>query len=204
VQDAAPAVATATWEAASVAAVTLSGGNLVATNTGTSATEQGAKVASAGGKASGKYYFEVTVTNRAGGGNVGIGVGTYASTYSGMGQSGGVVGTEWYTSSGNVWSSGSNLGAAISWVGGIVCGLAIDLDNRKFWIRNAPSGDWDGTPSHNPATNTGGYTIPAGTMVPYVTFGGTSGVAGNVFTANFGASAFVGAVPSSYTAGWPV
>jgi hypothetical protein len=48
---------------------------------------------------------------------------------------------------------------------------------------------------------------PSGTVVPFVTFGsgaaGAAGVAGNAFTANFGGSAFSGAVPSGYTAGWP-
>jgi hypothetical protein len=40
-------------------------------------------------------------------------------------------------------------------------------------------------------------------MVPFVTFGGSPGSANNVITANFGASAFSGAVPSGFTSGWP-
>jgi hypothetical protein len=40
-------------------------------------------------------------------------------------------------------------------------------------------------------------------MAPFVTFGGTGGAASNVLTANFGDSAFSGAVPSGFTAGWP-
>jgi hypothetical protein len=56
----------------------------------------------------------------------------------------------------------------------------------------------------NPDTGTGGVVIPAGTIVPIVVFGGGGGVPNNVVTANFGASAFSGAVPSGFTSGWPV
>jgi hypothetical protein len=40
-------------------------------------------------------------------------------------------------------------------------------------------------------------------MVPFVTFGGAGGSPGQVWTANFGATAFNGVVPSGFTAGWP-
>ena len=83
-------VTNVTLDAASVTAVTLSGGNLAATNTGTTATEQGAKVASASGKSAGKYYFEMTFTTVTSGvgSNSGVGVGTFASTYTTMGNGG--------------------------------------------------------------------------------------------------------------------
>jgi len=96
------------------------------------------------------------------------------------------------------WALRSGRLAAYAAVGG-----AVDLDNRKIWFRLAPSGNWNASGTANPATNTGGYTIPAGTMVPFVTFGGTAGTAGHALTANFGASVFSGAVPAGFTSGWP-
>ena len=87
-----------TWEAGSVALVTLSGGGLVATNTGTTAPEQGAKVASASSKTSGKYYFEMTWTTSTGGANRSAGIGTTASTYTNMGN-GGTTGCSFTTPS---------------------------------------------------------------------------------------------------------
>jgi hypothetical protein len=195
-------ISAVTWEAASVTAVTLSGGNLVATNTGTTSTDQGAKVASADAKNSGKYYFEATWTARTAGANYGIGIGTYVSTYIGMGNTGGVTGVNAYFL-GTVWSNGGNVWAmGGAWAAGQVMGIAVDLDNRKIWFRLTPSSNWNDNATHNPATNTGGIAIPAGAMVPFVTFGGSSGAANNVVTANFGASAFVGAVPSGFTSGW--
>jgi len=195
---------TVTWEAATVTSVTLSGGNLVATNTGTSATSQGAHVVSTSGKTSGKYYFEDTLTTivGAGGANYGIGVGTTASTYTNMGNAA-TTGVMMFRS-GSIYSNGTNTGTTLgSRSSGNVIGVAVDLDNRKVWYRVAPSGNWNNSGSADPATNVGGITIPAGTMIPFATFGGTGGAASNVQTTNFGASAFTGAVPSGFTAGWP-
>jgi hypothetical protein len=205
-----------TWDPASVASVTLSGGNLVATNTGTTSNNQGAHGPTTSGKTSGKYYFEVTLTTYTGGAGVGVGIGTTTATYSNMstfatggdmcfavGHTG--TGTIFIDASGN---TGLSLGALTN--GDTVC-IAADLTNRRVWFRKGASGIWNNTAGNDPTDGTGGHggvTVPSGTIVPFVTFGssfsGAAGVAGNVFTANFGASAFVGTPPSGYTAGWPV
>ena len=192
-----------TWEPGSVVAVTLSGGNLVATNTGTTAVTQGAHALTMDGQAAGKFYFEATWTaKQQTGGNYGIGLGTTASTYTAMGN-GGTTGIMHYAG-GTIWSNGSQISGGFgAWAAGQVACLAVDLDNRRFWTRVAPAGVWNGSGTNNPATNVGGLTIPAGTMIPFVTFGGTGGLANNVVTANFGASAFIGAVPSGFIAGFP-
>lgn len=193
----------ATWDPATVTAVTLSGGDLVATNTGTTSANQGAHVASGSGKTTGKYYFETTLTLKNAGGNCGVGIGTTASTYTNIGgtaTSGNMV----YFNSGNMWTNGGSTGFTLSArATGDVVGVAVDLDNRRIWFRVAPSGQWNASGSANPATNNLGFVIPAGTMVPFNVFGGASGVAGSIHTTNFGASAFTGAVPSGFTAGWP-
>lgn len=213
-QDGTMAPSTITWDPASVTAVTLSGGNLVATNTGTTSTNQGAHGAAANGKSTGKYYFECKITTFTGGAGVAVGIGTTAATYAGIstaatlgamcyvvGHNG--TGTIFNDAGGN---TGYSLGARTS---GDTIGIAVDLINRKVWFRVSPSGLWENNGSHDPTNSVtgGGLGVPAGTIVPFVTFGsglaGAAGVAGNVITANFGASAFVGAVPSGYTAGWP-
>lgn len=193
-----------TWDPATVTAVTLSGGNLVAANTGTTSPDQGAHVVTTAAKNSGKYYFEVTWTTvLSSGGNLGIGIGTISSTYTSMGN-GGTTGIENYRG-GSYYSNGVQVSAGTgAYAQGTVACVAADLDNRSFWTRTNAGGNWNGSGTANPATNTGGYAIPAGAMIPFATFGGSSGVAGNVITANFGASAFVGAAPSGFTAGWLV
>jgi hypothetical protein len=195
----------ATLDPTTTANVTLSGGNLIITNTGTTSTDQGARVAPTSGKTSGKYYFEGTWTSLLAGGNNTIGIGTTNSTYSGMGGDG-TTGDNLYQS-GGVRSVGSLLSVGMgTWLTGHVTAIAADLDNRRIWFRKAPgapSGTWNNSGTNDPATNVGGFVIPAGTMIPIVTFGGTSGVAGSIMTLNLGASAFVGAVPAGFTSGWP-
>jgi hypothetical protein len=186
-----------TWDVATASNVTFSGGNLVATSTG-GTPDHGCHVAAASGRTSGKYYFEITVTTNGFGADTGWAIGTPTSTYAGMGNTGGVTGVEGYLS-GSIYSMGSVVGnTGGSAVTGTVACMAADLDNRKMWFRLGASGNWNNNSGNNPATNVGGITIPAGTMVPFVTFSAS----GNVFTANFGASVFTGAVPSGFTAGW--
>ena len=192
----------ATWDAGTVTAVTLSGGDLVASNTGTTSTSQGAHVASAKGRTTGKYYFEVQWTTLGGGANLGFGIGTTASTYSAMGGNA-TVGNMVFRN-GNVYANGSLVGGLLGvQIAGNRVDVAVDLGARLIWFRGV-SGFWNSTvnASNNPATGVGGVAIPAGTMVPFCTFGGSGGAANNVLTANFGASAFAHAVPSGFTSGW--
>jgi hypothetical protein len=197
----------ATWDAATVTAVTLSGGNLVATNTGTTSANQGARVATTSGKASGKHYCEITLTTviASAGDNHSIALGTTGSSYSNLtnfSSDGVVVDSPTGTARSQNAYLGWNLGTLVQ--GDVIC-IAADLDNRRVWFRKGASGNWNGSGANNPATNTGGQLIPSsGTVVPFAVFGGTNGVAGQVCTANFGASAFSGAVPSGFTSGWPV
>jgi hypothetical protein len=190
------------WDAITRANVTLTNGDLTATNSsGTTSTSQGAHVVDAAARATGKYYFEITVGARTGGNNFGFGVAAVGTTYGNTYLTGVVV----FTVFGDIWGSGVNSGSSLATInGGIVICIAVDLDNRKIWFRKS-TGNYNvaAGPGGDPAANTGGVTIPTGLMVPYVSFGGGSGATGNIATANFGASAFVGTVPSGFTAGWP-
>lgn len=191
-----------TWELATVASVTLSGGNLVATSTGTTSANQGAHAPSTDGQTTGKYYFEILIGTVAAGVNRSMGIGTTASTYTNMGSSATTGVVMYYT--GAIWANGGNSGSSLGIrSAGQYIGIAADLDNRRAWFRVTPSGNWNNSGTADPATNVGGITVPAGTMVPFITFGGTGGTAGNVLTANFGASAFNGPVPSGFVAGFP-
>lgn len=194
-----PPVTYVTLDPATVAAVTLSGGNLVATSTGTSSPDQGARVADAAAKTTGKYYFECVTTLGTSGINIGVGVATIASTYTGMGNSGttGVI----VFHAGNIYSNGSFTGLNTGTLS-TTCS-AVDFDNRRAWFRGTAAGNWNGSGTANPATNTGGVVVPAGMLAPILTFGGTGGFSGNIRTLNFGASAFSGAVPAGFTSGWP-
>jgi hypothetical protein len=208
-----------TWEPATVSAVTLSGGNLVATNTGTTSTNQGAHVPFTDGQTTGagKFYFEVAVTTFTGGAGVGVGIGNTSSTYASM-SSGPTYGTSCFvvghTGSGTIFGPSGNLGLSLgALTSGDMIGVAVDFTstNLRIWFRKGAAGLWNGQAIgfQDPTAGNGlggGATLPSGTVVPWVTFGsgpaGQAGVAGNVFTANFGASGFVGTPPTGYTARW--
>jgi hypothetical protein len=171
--------------------VTLSNGNLTATGTSGS-NGFGARVADASAKTTGKYYFEAT-TGQHFSSWVGVAVaGTSYISLQGSVAANGAFTTIW---DGTMLVNGSNMGAI---GGGSPYGVAVDLDNRKIWFRIAPSGNWNNSGTANPATNTGGWTLMAGSIVPYFPMASI----GDVITANFGATAFSGTVPSGFTAGW--
>lgn len=193
----------ATWDPATIASVTLSGSDLIATSAGGSGTTQGAHVAAANGQTAGKYYIEVTFTAGLGGANYGAGVGTTAATYANMGNN--ALGGNMVFRSGNIYTNGSNSGSSLgARSAGDVIGVAIDLDNRKFWVKKVSGtpGNWNNSGSDDPATNTGGKTIPSGTMVPFCTFGGAGGSGSDVITLNPGISGLTGTAPSGFSA-WP-
>jgi hypothetical protein len=85
---------------------------------------------------------------------------------------------------------------------GTVVGVACDLTASvpQAWFRIGAAGNWNGNASANPATGVGGFPlwgrgIP---VYPHCWLGQN----GNQITANFGDSAFSGAVPSGYTSGF--
>jgi len=189
--------------------VTLSGGNLIVTHAG-GGTYNGAR--STMQKNSGKWYFEITKHLQITPYDM-IGILTAAGTYTNMVSnftnsasdrafSGGIGYDVPYTN-GTFVSASMFLGATAP-SDPVTIGIAVDLDNDQIWFRYTPSGNWNGNATANPATNTGGVNIAplnTTTVAPAVGFNGTTGT-GQVFTGNFGASAFSGATPSGFSAGW--
>jgi len=184
----------ATWSTTDLANVTLSGGNLIATGTNSTAA-----VRSGNGELTGKFYFEATLTTNSGS-NTGIGLTTGATTLSTVGNT--PVNSAILYRGGNIWlnnaNSGTSLGARSN---GDIIGIAVDLAADLIWFRVAPSGNWNANGSANPATGVGGLSCSflSGVLAyPVATFG----VVNDVTTANFGATAFSGTVPSGFTSGW--
>jgi hypothetical protein len=199
----ATALTTPTFESGTATAVTLSNGDLTVTSGGTTSANQGAHVEFSRAQSTGKFYFEALIVDPGGASsNVAVGLGTTSAVYSTLGPNA-TNGIMYYNGTGNVWGNGSSLGASSisASTGNYVC-VAVDLDSRKMWLRRDATGAWNGNSAHNPATGVGGFTIPAGSMVPFVTFGGTGASASDAYTLNFGGTSFVGAVPEGFLPGW--
>jgi hypothetical protein len=177
----------------------LSNNNLTATHTSAATTASGARGLNALG--TGKYYFEVTVgTITSNNANMGILLTTasYGNMASGFNGVEVLIGGTVYANSSLVASVALGVFAA-----GNVLGIAVDLDTRKAWVRRN-GGTWNaGGPSADPVAGTNGVTVPAGALfTPAVCFSGLSATLTELYTANFGGTAYANAAPSGYS-NWP-
>lgn len=190
--DAPDAVMAITFDSGTTVNTTLSNGKLTATHSNTTAFA-GARVLHA--KSSGKYYFEVTLDAAFSTGN-GLGVLLSTGTFTNLINDGTNCFAIYY-GSGNVWGNGAASGKTLGALSvGNVIGIAVDLTGHLGWARKG-SGNWNGDPSANPATGTGGVTINSGAFDPAVGFGSSSSANG-AYTGNFGASAYANAAPSGF------
>ena len=194
-----PPVTYPTWSTTDFVFVTLTNSNLTATsNSGT----QNAGVRAASSKAtstSGKFYLEFTVTTWAQA-STGVGLSLAATPLGNLWNA--PTGCVMVYRNGTVYLNGSPIGTSLGTrASGNVIGLAVDLGLNQVWFRVAPAGNWNGSGTANPATPLGGHSLTpiAGALFP--AFG--CAVINERVMANFGATAFVGAVPSDFTAGWP-
>lgn len=188
-----------TFDGASLSNATLSNGNLTATRSNTSI----GGAASTSYKSSGKYYFEFTVgASHSSRDFVGIKATTASYDDITNGNGGNYAGL-WVVDGREASNGGifGNLGAASA---GDVISCAVDLVNNHVWMRRN-GGQWNGTSTADPAGNNGGGGSWGGASVaPVIGFSNAgSPVSGDNFTANFGATSFVYAVPFGFTAGWP-
>ena len=175
---------------------TLSNGNLTATHTNT-VSNSGARSISY--KTTGKYYFEVTMTNSHGAFDC-IGTITQAGTYTNL-ITGGTNCVVTYKNTGNIYSNNANqfkpLGA---FTNGDVIGVAVDLTARKAWLRKN-GGNWNGLAigSENPITGLGGVTVaPTVGFAPVIGFGGSGAAAGDEMTLNVGGTPFYSPAPTGF------
>jgi hypothetical protein len=174
--------------------VTLSNSNLTVTGTSSAGGVTGYTSQSGG-----KYYMEFAATNLTGS-ETAVGCCKTGSTLSTLynGTGGIAVG-----SSGTIDYNGSSSGDSLGSIsnGAIIC-MAVDLTNQEVWFR-VNNGNWNGSGTANPATNTGGISVSGlfsgNSVYPFVAANSASAVV----TANFGASSFTYSVPSGFQAGWP-
>lgn len=186
------------WNPGDVAgSPTLSNGNLTA-----SLSFSASGVRSVFGTNTGKFYFEIRAN--AWGANVAVGLGTAAASlqFSGLG---GAAGAVVLLDGGNVNVDGSgtsvNFGARAA--GDVVC-IAVDLTAQLVWFRIGAAGNWNANAGFAPG-GTGGASFSAvggaGGTALYAMVSGYGG--GSNWTANFGDSAFIGAVPAGFSSGFP-
>lgn len=176
--------------------ITMSGGNLIATGiTGISAWKSCRSTTS---KSSGKFYFEVAVHQVSARISVGIANATAALTnYAGIDTNG----VSAFQDLGIFYNGSNALSGSWLTASSVVIGVAVDFTNKLFWIKANLQGtptNWNLTASAtpNPATGTSGFSYGStGAMFAAVSLQ----TVGDTATVNFGASTYVGTVPSGFT-----
>lgn len=188
-------MANTTWSTTDkTASITLSGGNLTAAATAASG------IRAVDRQVTGKFYWEITFNTA--GGFFGAGIASVAAalnTLYATPNNALIV----YATGGAIWVNNVNIGVAVgalNTAGSLLC-CALDA-NGMFWARNGAAGNWNGNAGANPAIGGGGINVSAvgGSAIPLhpaACFTGTGSI-----TANFGDSAFVGAVPAGFTSGF--
>jgi hypothetical protein len=78
-------------------------------------------------------------------------------------------------------------------------GLAVDLDNKRFWARANPLADWNNDTASDPAADLGGWDFSSlGDVDLYPCVVGDH----YLWVVNFGMRPFVGQVPAGFNSGW--
>jgi hypothetical protein len=182
-----------TWNPADKSAsVNLTNSNLTATATVANTGARGVK-----GLATGKIYFEATLVNQTSVATaIGVALGTatlgLTNTTTAILRQGAAV-----------WVNNASMGTVGggSLVNGTIACIAVDIGAGLIWFRRGAAGTWNPGGTGDPAAGTSGLALTGmtGTLYPNCTMAGST----DAWTANFGASAFAGAVPAGFTSGWP-
>jgi hypothetical protein len=182
-------VVTTTWNPADKNAnVTLSNGNLTATDT--SGTSPVRAIAS---HSTGKFYYSVHLDALAGNGTTGI-----ANSAATLGNFVGSDnnGVAYNPSGGSVLANSAALATIQTSVQGNTVDVAVDIGGQLIWFRTN-GGNWNNSGTANPATGTGGISFASVAAGPY--FPAWAGfAASDAVTANFGAAAYTFAAPAGF------
>ena len=192
-----------TFAPATLSNATLSNGNLTVTGNGGGV----GGAASTSYKSSGKFCVSFTINQSTANTDF---IGIQDNTVPGYpavtnGSPGHYAG--WWIKNNQILNSGGSQGALqAAGVNGNSLNIAVDIGNGTCWYQllNPTAGNWNNDASANPATNTNGKVCAYTNVAPMF---GISNIGspstGDGVTANFGATACSGQLPSGFSAGWP-
>jgi len=155
-------------------------------------------------KSSGLVYFEVQIGMILNSGNTNVGLGNASATLTSFVGASGSNSIGWEANNGSIYLNGghSNTDFVTASVADVIA-FAVDFGHSKFWVKNLTTGGgWNNNVigSQNPASNVGGYSMTGLNAGPYFIMVSAGNSAGEYVILNAGGSAFVGTMPSGYSA----
>lgn len=204
-----PVLGATIWDAATntdPSHITLSNGNLTASNDGSNGADHGIRVTNS--KTSGKRYFEITVGTFDGDSFSNCGFGLTIPTQdldtaTNFDVNPALAGQSfWVRHTGSLTLRGSTTGFSLGGgIAGSIVSLAVDFGHQKIWVRK-DGGIWNNHGGDDPATDSGGIGISAlgSELYPFLA---TEHLRVAQVTANFGATTFAYAPPFGFVA-WDV
>lgn len=199
--------------------ITLSSGNLHAVSSGTDAVVRASVGSETFAVGANKYYWELTVSGEGfNADDSAIGLANDAvslSTFLGTDAAGNGLGMFMNATDGDgVYYKGTKVSADWSGIAALgyttlaaasgLIGIAWDNVNHLFYIRYGTTGNWNGSATANPATQTGGVPINAtlftnGNVAPAIQLYHSSGTNGaDTITAAFAQASWTGTPPSGF------
>lgn len=166
--------------------ITLSGGSLVATSSGTGGVKATRPL-------TGKAYFEGTITTLTGTPSIGIAAQSWTNIFD-LGSQNNTLG---YLSSGAVKCNGFTIATIATYAAGNIICCAIDPLNKLAWFRVGTSGNWNNSGTADPATGVGGIDFGTNLTLPDTFYPAVeASLTGTVWTMNFSSPA--GVVPTGF------
>ena len=153
-------------------------------------------------KSAGKWYWEIVATG-SDATKLGLGIANRQVPHWGayLGEYNSSIA---YYGGGSALYNGGVVGTWASFTSGARVCFALDKDNNKLWARVGTSGNWNNVAigSSNPATNTGGYTLPSSLQTsavgPAVDLYNTAGP--DTVVGCFSSASWAGTPPSGFGA----
>jgi hypothetical protein len=153
------------------------------------------------GKRTGKWYFEGQTPARFLIAGAWIGVCTLDATYAGLTANAvkGCLASSFLYGFEEAVCGVSVLQMELGSPAVTTMGLAVDLDNKRFWARANPLADWNNDTASDPAADLGGWDFSSlGDVDLYPCVVGDH----YLWVVNFGMRPFVGQVPAGFNSGW--
>jgi len=188
-------MANTTFNPSDLVNISLSGGNLTASPIGQGGVRSIAAAVD-------KHYFEIRFSGASGFAGAAVGIANSAANLATVITT--ATGAAICAGNGNISVNGTAQTGVGAFSANGSCCIALDTIGKLIWFRNGAAGNWNGSGTANPATGAGGYSfsgLTGGSAIIYAFAGGTTSLVSST-TANFGDSAFAGAVPAGFTAGF--